>query len=324
MIMKMLKPCAMKQEQTMRTVRVLMRGCVVVAMSVACLWLSGCGSSKQMSFKSPDDAANTFVKALRGDDKSKLLKILGPDGKDLIWSGDVVSDQQRREMFVKAYDAQHRIDAEGDKKILVIGEKQWPFPIPLIEQNGKWLFDTAAGKEEILNRRVGRNELDTIQTMLAIVDAQREYASKDRDGDGILQYAQKFKSDPGKENGLYWEAKQGTEPSPLGPLVAQAREEGYLGKSSEKPSPYHGYFYRILTAQGTHANGGAYDYIVDGRMIGGFAVVAYPAEYGNSGVMTFIVNHDGVVYQKDLGDDTEQKAKAMTLFDPDETWTKAK
>jgi hypothetical protein len=262
---------------------------------------------------------------VRDDNKEELLKILGPEGKDLVWSGDEVSDRQRRDKFEKAYDEQHRLDAEGDKEVLVVGKNNWPFPIPIIKKDGKWIFDTAGGKEEILNRRIGRNELDTIQTMLAIVDAEREYATKDHDGDGILKYAQKFKSDPGKKNGLYWETKEGQEPSPLGPLVAEARQEGYFEKkSSEKPSPYHGYFYRILTAQGPHAAGGAYEYIVDGKMIGGFAVVAYPAEYGNSGVMTFIVNHDGVVYQKDLGDDTEQKAKAMERFDPDETWAKVR
>ena len=310
----------------MRTVKVWARCCVVIAMSSVCLWLSGCtGSSKQMSFASSDDAAGAFVKAARENDEGKLMKIFGPDAKELISSGDEVRDRLGREKFVEAYDQQHKIDSEGDKKILVVGKKEWPFPIPIVQEDGKWVFDTASGREEILNRRIGRNELDTIQVMLAIVDAQREYATKDRDGDKILQYAQKFASDPGKMNGLYWEAKEGTEQSPLGFWAAQARQEGYTKKNSaDKPLPYHGYFYRILKAQGAHASGGAYDYIVDGRMIGGFAVVAYPAEFGNSGIMTFIVNHDGVVYQKDLGSDTEQKAKAMTLFDPDDTWTKVK
>jgi hypothetical protein len=320
------KPIDIKQEQAMHTVRTYAMRCVVIVMSVSCLGLSGCaGSSKQSNFVSPDTAANAFANAMREDNEKELLKIFGSDAKELISSGDDVSDQLRRQMFVKVYDEQHKITAEGDKEILVIGEKEWPFPIPIVKKNGKWVFDTAAGKEEILNRRIGRNELDTIQTMLAIVDAQREYAMRIHDANGVGQYARKFKSTAGQKDGLYWETKEGEEPSPLGPLVAQAREEGYLQtKSSEKPSPYHGYFYRLLTSQGAHAEGGAFDYIVNGKMIGGFAVAAYPAEYGNSGVMTFIVNHDGVIYQKDLGDDTEQKAKAMKQFDPDETWTKVK
>jgi hypothetical protein len=325
------KLLGIKQEQAMHTIRnngsTWTLCCLGIALVVSVFGLLGCtgsaGHSKQIGFVSGADAANAFVKAMRQDDKDKLLKILGPDGKELIWSGDEVSDRQKREMFVKAYDEQHTINVEKDKGVLVVGKNDWPFPIPIVKENGKWVFDTVSGKEEILNRRIGRNELDTIQVMLAIVDAEREYATKDRDGDGILQYAQKFKSDPGNENGLYWETKEGQQPSPLGPLAAKARDEGYAKKkSSEEPSPYHGYFYRILTAQGARAGGGAYDYIVDGKMIGGFAAVAYPAEYGNSGVMTFIVNHDGVVYQKDLGSDTQQKAKAMERFDPDETWTK--
>ena len=208
--------------------------------------------------------------------------------------------------------------------ILIIGRNDWPFPIPIIKQGQQWIFDTASGKEEILDRRIGRNELYTIQVMLAVVDAQREYAMKDRDGDGLLEYAQKFMSDPDKKNGLYWPAKEGEDPSPLGLLAAKAKREGYSkAQDPEEPQPYHGYFYRILTSQGPNAAGGAFDYIVKGKMIGGFAVVAYPADYGNSGVMTFIVNHDDVVYQKDLGEDTEKEAQAIKLFDPDKTWTKA-
>ena len=182
------------------------------------------------------------------------------------------------------------------------------FPIPLVKKGEVWSFDTDKGREEILNRRIGENELSTIQTMLAIVDAEREYAMKDDDSDGVPEYAQKFLSDPGKKNGLYWETKEGEEPSPLGPAAAQAKKEGYK-KSGDKPIPFHGYYYRILKAQGKNAAGGAYDYVVKGKMIGGFAVVASPAKYGNSGVMTFLVNHDGVVYQKDLGKKTEQAAR---------------
>jgi hypothetical protein len=205
-----------------------------------------------------------------------------------------------------------------------VGSEDWPFPIPLVKKDEYWFFDTMAGKEEILNRRIGRNELNAIQVCLAYVDAQREYVLKDRDGNKLLEYAQKFISSKGKKNGLYWEVKEGEKLSPLGPLVAKAAKEGYIGrKPVGKHTPYHGYYYKILKAQGKNAPGGEYDYIVKEKMIGGFASVAYPAEYGNSGVMTFIVNHDGVVYEKDLGKETEKIATAMKKFDPDKTWKKA-
>jgi hypothetical protein len=192
-----------------------------------------------------------------------------------------------------------------------------------VKEDGAWHFDTNDGREEILARRIGRNELSVIQICLAYVDAQREYALKDRGSDGLLEYAQKFKSDPGKKDGLYWKTKQGDEQSPLGPLAAAAQEQGYTGKQDGKPVPYHGYYYRILKAQGKNAPSGAYDYVVKGGMIGGFALVAYPAQYGSSGIMTFIVSHDGFVYQKDLGKDTRLTAQAMDLFNPDSTWKNA-
>ena len=286
--------------------------------------VSAAPKQKQKVFAAGQEGVNALVKAIREGDKKELLAIFGSGANDLISSGDEVADKQKREMFVKAYDEQSSITPEGDKLVLIIGKNAWPFPIPLIKQDGQFIFDTAAGKEEILNRRIGQNELDSIQVMLAIVDAEREYAMKSRDSNGLLGYAQKFKSDPGKKNGLYWDTKEGEEPSPLGLFAAKAKEEGYSGKkSSEKPQPYHGYLYRIITAQGKHAAGGAFDYIVNGKMIGGFAVIAHPAQYGNSGVMTFIVNHDGVVYQKDLGKNTGKKSQAMKLFDPDKTWTKS-
>jgi hypothetical protein len=299
---------------------------VITAVVVMTFAFGGCvpASLKQKGFATGQEGVNAFAKALREGNKEELLAILGSDANELVSSGDEVSDRQRREIFVKSFDEQHKLNVEGDKQILIVGKNDWPFPIPLVKKEGQWVFDTAAGKEEILNRRIGRNELDTIQVMLAIVDAEREYAMKVHDGNGLLEYAQKFKSDPGKKNGLYWETKEGEEPSPLGFFAAKAKGEGYFGeKSSEGPQPYHGYFYRILTAQGANASGGAFDYIINGKMIGGFAVVAHPAEYGNSGVMTFIVNHDGVVYQKNLGEDTEKETQAMKLFDPDKTWAKA-
>ena len=277
----------------------------------------------QTEFASPADAVQALVNAVKAGSDMELLSVLGPEAKELISSGDEVYDLQGRQKFLQVFDEQNRIETDGDNFQLIIGKNDWPFPIPIVKKGERWIFDTASGKEEILDRRIGKNELDTIQVLLAIVDAQREYAMADRDGDSLMEYAQKLKSDPGKRNGLYWAPQEGEESSPLGQLIANARAEGYASDGDKNnPEPYHGYHYRILTAQGNSAPGGAYDYIVNGRMIGGFAVVAYPAEQGNSGVMTFIVNHDGLVYQKDLGDNTEEQAKAMTLYDPDTTWTR--
>ena len=280
--------------------------------------------AKQKSFKSPEEAVKALIDAVKGDDTKELLVILGPAGKEIIFSGDEVADKTGRDRFVKAYEEMNKLVKENDKKtILHVGNEDWPFPIPIVKAGENWRFDTKEGKEEILNRRIGRNELNAIQVCLAYVDAQREYALKNRDGGGLLEYAQKFVSEKGKKNGLYWEAKEGEEQSPLGPLVVKAVKEGYTGKKSgDKPAPYHGYYYKILKAQGKNAPGGEYDYMVKGKMIGGFALVAYPAEYGNSGIMTFIVNHEGVVYEKDLGKDTEKIATAMKKFDPDKTWKK--
>lgn len=296
---------------------------IVVIMALTFAAFPADAAVKQKGFASAEEAVKAFVAAAKSNDDKEVLAIFGKEAKELIFSGDPVADRQRREKLISAYDQKNSLTQEGNKMVLIIGEKDWPFPIPLVKKGDKWIFDTKAGREEILNRRIGRDELDTIQTMLAIVDAQREYAMNDRDGDGILEYAEKFRSDPGKKNGLYWETKEGEEPSPLGELVAQARASGYTRAGSpSNPVPFHGYYFMMLKKQGKHASGGAFDYVVKGKMIGGFAVVAWPAEYGNSGVMTFVVNHDGVVYQKNLGKDTKQKAQAMTIFDPDNTWTK--
>jgi len=285
----------------------------------------GCSTpakSKQKAFASGEEAVQGFIQAMKTNNTKELLAILGSRADELIYSGDEVADENRKEMFLKLYDEQHKLQTEDDKLILTIGSDDWPFPIPLIHEEQQWVFDTAAGKEEILNRRIGRNELNTIQVLLAIVDAQREYAMNDHNGDGLLEYAQKFKSDPQQKNGLYWQSQAGETPSPLGDLVAQATQEGYFEKEAgEGPQPFHGYFYRILTAQGAKAPGGAFDYIVNGKMIGGFAVAAYPAEYGNSGIMTFLVNHEGVIYEKDLGKGTEKKGAKIKVFDPDPSWT---
>jgi len=279
---------------------------------------------KQKTFQSPEEAVKALFDAVKADDTKGLLAIFGPAGKEIISSGDEVADKTSRERFVKSYEEMNKLVKENDMKIILhVGNGDWPLPIPIVKVGEKWRFDTKEGKEEMLNRRIGRNELNAIQVCLAIVDAQREYAMKDQDGDGLLEYAQKFNSEKGKKDGLYWEVKEGGEDSPLGPLAAKAVKEGYGGrKSGDKPAPYHGYYYRILKAQGKNAPGGAYDYVVKGNMIGGFALVAYPAEYGTSGIMTFIVNHEGVVYQKDLGNETGKISSAMTKFDPDKTWKK--
>jgi hypothetical protein len=278
---------------------------------------------KQESFSSPDEAVKIMVDAARADDTKALLTIFGAAGKDIISSGDEVSDRREREWFLGLYEQKHRLGEEGNGKIiLTVGNEDWPFPVPITKKGDRWVFNTQEGREEILNRRIGKNELATIQVCLAMVDAQREYALRDPQNAGLGEYAQRFLSTPGKKDGLYWETQEGEEPSPLGPLAAKSVAEGYSKRSADRPEPYHGYFYRMLKAQGKNAAGGAYDYVVKGKMIGGFAIVAYPAEYGNSGVMTFIVNQDGVVYQKNLGKETAKLAQAMTKFDPDKTWTK--
>jgi hypothetical protein len=300
--------------------------CGALVIAAACIGLVVFGpaqaeTAKQRTFASPEDAVKAMVEALKADDVKALEGIFGPGSKDLVSSGDPVEDKAARERFVNQYNEKNRLEKTEDKAVLSIGNDDWPSPIPIVKKGGVWRFDTKAGREEMLARRIGKNEWSTIQFSLAYVDAQREYFRKDRDGDGILEYAQKFGSDKGKKNGLFWKVKEGEEQSPLGPLAAVAYKAGYR-KKGETPEPFFGYYYRILTGQGKSAVGGAYDYMVKGNMIGGFALVAYPAKYGSSGVMTFMVNHDGVVYQKDLGRNTEKAAQAMKVFDPDSTWKK--
>jgi len=279
-------------------------------------------AARQKTFPSAEEAVQAFIAAETSNDNKALLAIFGPEANKLIFSGDPISDKERRTDFLKLYGERNSLVARNGDMILQIGPDDYPFPIPLVKKGNAWYFDTAKGQEEILNRRIGANELYTIQVMLAIVDAQREYAQQKHDGDGLLTYAAKFASEPGKKNGLYWETKPGEKASPLGELVVKARAEGYRKGNAGKPVPYHGYYFRILTRQGKNAEGGAFDYFEKGRMIGGFAVVAYPAKYGNSGVMTFIVNHDGVVYQKNLGLRTAKIAVAMKAFDPGPGWQK--
>jgi hypothetical protein len=232
-----------------------------------------------------------------------------------------VADEQGRAAFIKAYSEANRLAVEGGSKAtLVIGENAWPFPIPLVNSGDGWRFDARQGEHEILNRRIGRNELAAIQVCLAIVDAEREYAAEDVDGNGVLEYAPRFASTPGKRDGLYWPTTSGGPQSPLGSLLAVAANDGYARLGTRPLAPYHGYFYRVLTKQGKDAPGGAYDYLVKGKMIGGFAVVAYPARYRASGVMTFIVNQDGKVYEKNLGKNTAELGSGMTTYNPDSSW----
>ena len=277
----------------------------------------------QLTFASPDEAVRALINTLKSENVDALGALFGPGNEDLIASGDPVADQFGRANFVKLYEEKNSLDQTAGRVILLIGNYGWPFPIPIVKKDAVWFFDTEEGSEEILARRIGRNELDTIQVCLAYVDAQQEYAQKDRDADGLFQYAEKFRSNKGKKDGLYWDVKEGEEKSPMGLLIASAQVEGYNVKSmDDTPIPYHGYYYRILKSQGKNAPGGAYDYMVNGEMIGGFALVAFPASYESSGIMTFIVNNVGVVYEKDQGPDTEKVAQSINLFDPDDTWKK--
>ena len=297
-----------------------MRWSLVLAAAIAGLALNAAAAPPR-AFPSPDAAVDALVQAVKSGDQTELSGLFGSGSADLVSSGDAVADANARTAFAKDLDEKHSLEKSGDDRmVLVYGDDEFPFPIPLVKTGEQWHFDTAAGRKEILARRVGRNELSTIQVCLAYVDAQREYGSKDRNDDGLFEYAQKFRSSPGKHDGLYWQAEPNQPESPLGELVADARAEGYGGKPAG--TPYHGYVFKILTAQGPHAEGGAYSYLVRGRMLGGFALVAYPAQYGNSGIMTFVVNHDGVVYSKDLGPNTARIAASMKRYDPDSSWKK--
>jgi hypothetical protein len=277
-------------------------------------------------FSSPQAAVDALRAAVEATDTNALHAIFGPAGHALV-SVDVVEAAEEHELFMSR--VKEKIDlvaASDSKQELQLGADGWPFPIPLVKQDGQWLFDVEAGREEILNRRVGANELGAIQVCRAYVQAQREYASEDRNADEVLEYAQHLRSSPGAHDGLYWSTRTGDELSPLGPLVAQAHGEGYRKQTkilTDEQSPYHGYYFKILTQQGKHAPGGKYSYIINGHMIAGFALVAWPAEWGNSGVMTFVVNQRGKVYQKNLGPKTVSIAAAMTTYNPDTTWTLA-
>ena len=291
------------------------------------LTLPVCASAaEEQSFAAPQEAVNALVAAARNHDTNALHTIFGPEGHALI-SPDVVQATEEYKIFVQRLAEKTQWVTNSDSNVtLEIGADGWPFPIPLVKQDGQWFFDTAAGRQEILSRRIGMDETGAMNVCNAYVEAQREYASQDRLGDGVPAYAQFLRSTPGAQDGLFWPAKPGEELSPLGPLVAQARVEGYHRTAkilNDELAPYHGYYFKILTRQGKYAPGGRYDYIINGRMIAGFALVAWPSEWGDTGVMTFIVNQQGKVYQKNLGPKTVKIARAITTYDPDDTWAPA-
>ena len=274
------------------------------------------------AFATPEDAIKALVDTVKTADLDALLAIFGPEGRELIASSDSAAARMNRQVFAIAVKEQwHLEDATGGRKTLVIGNEDWPFPVPLVKGADGWRFDTAAGREEVLARRIGRNELQAIATCGAYVTAQQRYAQQGHDGKPAGVHATKFQSDPGKENGLYWPTARGQKRSPLGDLVAQAAEEGRpLGGDRPKPTGFHGYYFKILTGQGSAASGGSMSYLVKGEMSGGFALVAWPAQYDATGVMTFIVNQDGTVRQRDLGPQTDAVARKMTVYNPDASW----
>lgn len=276
------------------------------------------------TFATPDEAVAALSAAVSATNRAALGEILGPASGQLVNPDEVQGAAELAE-FTAAFNTAHRLVHQSDTRVILnVGTQDWPFPVPLVRQSAGWQFDTAAGLEELLNRRIGRNELGVLAVLRACVEAQRDYASKDRDGDEVLEYAQKLASSPGKTDGLYWPTELNGEVSPLGPLVASAQGEGYFSGSSKarsEPQPFHGYYFKLLTRQGKHAPGGKYNYVINGNMIGGFAFVAWPAEYGESGIMTFIVNQQGRVYQRDLGRATARLAKQLDTYDPDSSWS---
>jgi hypothetical protein len=297
------------------------------AVSLLFLLSAPCSFAQQgneKTFASPGDAVLALYNAVKSNDTQAVSAIFGSNAGPILHTGDEVADKNMANDFVRRYDQMHRVVMEPDQTVtLYIGADNWPMPIPLVKNNnGGWYFDTETGKQEILYRRVGRNENDAIEVLHTLVDAQRDYASETHDGDKTKHYALKFLSAEGKQDGLYWKTAENDPPSPIGPLIVDAAGEGYNLKQGQQ-APFHGYYYRLLTKQGPAAKGGARDYLVNGQLTRGFAFVAYPAEYRNSGVMTFIVNQDGVVYEKDLGQDTSKLAGAMSEFNPDNSWQPA-
>jgi Protein of unknown function (DUF2950) len=296
---------------------------VVLALAVAVPFTS-VAATPQETFATPEAAVDALVAAAKADSDAQLLAIFGTEHKDAVMESDRAVASANRAKFVEASQILRVLkEPSPDRRVLVVGDKAWPFPIPIVRTGDRWRFATEEGVEEITNRRIGGNERNAIYVLHAYVDAQRAYATRDRDGDGVLQYAQKVMSSPGKQDGLYWpsDPAKGEEASPLGPLIAEATPYTAGHKAGD---PYRGYFFRILTQQGSNAPGGAYNYVINGRMIAGFAMVAYPSDYGVNGVMTFIVSHNGVVYQRDLGKDTAKVAASIKSFDPGKGWNAVK
>jgi hypothetical protein len=299
----------------------------LLALAALAIFVSGCfglaqgQQSRQKTFASSEEACAALLNAVQQEDQAALPEILGPTAREIISGGDEAEDRNSRRQFVEKYRAMHRLVSEPDGTIILyVGAENWPLPIPLKHKANKWYFDTVASHTEIAFRRIGRNELASIDVCRELVEAQNEYYAETRDG-GVKQFAPRFLSDDGKHNGLYWKISDREPKSPVGQLLMLANTDEYA-KETSRPLPFHGYYYRILNKQGRHAHGGATSYVVNGAMTGGFAFVAYPAEYRSSGVMTFIVNRDGVVYQKNLGPQTALRAKTLTQYDPDATWKK--
>jgi hypothetical protein len=305
-----------------RTTMTHFRTLALVA-SLLCAGIAVAAEPAQRTFVTPEEAVTALVGAVKADKLTELRQVLG-NARGALSSGDKVADRAAANAFVADYEAKHSVTVNGDKATLVIGKDDFPFAFPLVKTGERWRFDTAAGIDELNARRIGENELTVIKVLQAIVDAQREYASADRDGDGVFTYARKIISTPGKRDGLYWKTGPGESPSPLGELIAHASGEGYGKDNSKGPKAYHGYYFRALKGQARIGDSPAQDYVVRGRAIGGFAVVAYPAKYGSSGIMTFIVNQDGTVYESDLGPTTATRAGAMTKFDPGKGWSAVK
>jgi hypothetical protein len=278
-------------------------------------------AQEQRVFSSPVEAATALFAAVKSDDTAALGSILGPDSQQLLSSGDPVADKNSLAQFASEWDQMHRLAYDDQGRVIIyLGSDNWPGPIPIVKKDSGWVFDTAAGKDELIYRRIGRNELYTIGVLENLVSAQREYQSEDHDGH---QFARYILSEPGKQDGLYWQTTEGSPPSPIGPLIADATTQGYKVQKREASAtvaPFHGYLYKVLNSQGKDAPGGAINYMVDGKMTGGFAFLAWPAEYRSSGVMTFMINQDGVIVQKDLGPDTANIAKDMSAYNPDSSW----
>ena len=300
----------------------LASGCVatfLVLLTPVVLGEDVSSSGEHISFDTPQAAVDALVAALEQDDSAALPSLIGPGTGGLLSSGDAVQDGSDRASFLARYDTKHTLTGEGDERTLNVGDEDWPFPIPVVDRGGRWYLDGEEGAEEMIYRRIGRNELGAIAVCLGVVDAQLDYASVGHDGDTAGIYALKLISDEGMQNGLYWPTTEGEDPSPAGQFVAAAAEEGY--RRGEQRTPYHGYYYRLLYRQGSHVDGGVREYFSNGLLTEGFALIAWPAEYGASGVMTFMVNQDGVVFEKDLGDETEFSANAISMFDTDSSWS---